>query len=219
MKNQNSSAPVKGRAPIWLRLFGGGLVGLAVAFVANIVLPASFLGQNGNSDAGLFQHIALALSLCSFAIALILLLMSFSKRIYESENWTPESGEEEHSQVAPQLRISAFCLIAISAQLAVLCVPAAPSMLGPVVGITLIAVVVQLWTGWLAWRDGDELLRAVTLEGSAIGLGVVFVAVSLWVPLAIYGVVTFDPLALLLLVTLACVVPTVWITIRRGMAS
>ena len=220
MNNQDSTArTTKGRAPRWIRLVGGGVAGLVVSFVASAAMPPAMFGGDGSPDPSSFQLIAFLFSICSFAIALILLLMSFSQKLYESENWTPESGDEEHAQMAPQLRISALYMIALSAQFGVLYFPPTSSMVGTVVAVTFAAVTVQLWTGWLAWRDGDELLRAVTLEGSALGLGVVFVAVSLWVPLAVYGVVGFDPLAMLLLVALACIVPTIWITVRRGMTS
>lgn len=214
-KPDTGSMPRKGRAPVWLRWLAGGALGYAMASLAFTVLPIrQFAGA-----ASLTQSLALSVGVMAAAVGLIILIMSFSKRAYEAENWTAESDPDEHQQKVPQLRISALGMIAMAAQFIALSVPLAPGNALPVVAITILSLVVQLWTTVRIWQNSDELHRKVIVDGSAFSLAIIFVLLSLWVPFALYGFASFDPIGVILMATVASFVPTIWISVRRGLTK
>jgi hypothetical protein len=207
------------RLPRGQRIARGALIGAAMGFLGaklgQILFPAS---ADLPALTGA-QAVALVLGAMALAVGLICLVMSYSRRLYESENWTPESGPDEHRAIAPQLRLSAIAILAMAAEFVALGLPVDPARAGLVIGVIAVTLAIQLWVNWRVWQGGDELYRTVVLEGSAISLGVVLVVLSLWTPLAIYGLVAFDPLAVIIWVTIACIVPTIWLTVKRGMAE
>ena len=145
--------------------------------------------------------------------------MSFSKRLFESENWNAESEPNEHARAAPQLRLTAVAMIALGVELCALALPPAPGRAGPVIAIIVAALAVQFWVGWKLWTLQDELERAISLESSSLSIGLVLGLLSLWVPLAVHGLVPFDPVLVIVLVTLAVIVPTIWLTVKRGLTD
>jgi hypothetical protein len=183
--------------------------------LADLVLPGGIKA----AELTRAQQSAAALALMALIVGIIVLVMSFSKRLYDAENWTAESGPEEYRKIVPQLRQSGIATIAIAAGLCALALPVDPARAVPVFAVIAVSMLVQLWLSWQLWKDGDELYRSVVLEGSALSLGLVFIILSLWAPLALYGYMAFDLVAMVVVLLVACIVPTVWLTIRRGMAE
>ena len=207
------------RLPRWQRVLGGALFGAVVGF-AGAKLADSLLPTGTEiPDLSAAQGAALVTGFITLAVGLICLAMSYSRRLYESENWTPESGPDEHHKMAPQLRFSAIAMLAMTVEFFALGLPVDPARAPLVIGVVAISLAVQLWVNWRVWQGGDELYRAVVLEGSAISLGLVLILLTLWAPLAIYGLVAFDPLVVIMSVTVACIVPTIWLTVKRGMTD
>ncbi len=213
------NAPSKGRLPLWQRTALGGLFGAACGYgglkLAQRWLPAGTTFQ----DLSPAQGAAFLLSLIALTVGLICLAMSYSRRLYESENWTAEAGPDEHRQIAPQLRLSAIALIAMGAEFIAIGLPVEPTRAPLVIGAVIAALLVQLWVNWRVWQNSDELHRAIVLEGSAISLALILSLLTIWAPLALYGFVAFDPLTAILLVSVMCIVPTIWLTVRRGMIN
>lgn len=212
-------AQSRGRLPRWQRIVGGALFGAAIGFAGAKLAPSVFPAGTDVPDFTTAQGAALVAGFMALAVGLICLAMSYSRRLYESENWTAESGPDEHRMIAPQLRLSAIALLAMAVEFFALGLPVDPARAALVIGVVAVSLAVQLWVNWRVWQGGDELYRAVVLEGSAISLGLVLILLTLWAPLAIYGLVAFDPLAVIMLVTVACIVPTIWLTVRRGMTE
>ena len=208
-----------GRLPFWQRAALGGLFGAAFGYggseLAQRWLPAGTTMQ----DLSPAQGAAFLLGFISLTVGLICLAMSHSRRLYESENWTAEAGPDEHRQIAPQLRLSALALIAMGAEFIALGLPVEPARAPLVIGTVIIALLVQLWVNWRVWQNSDELYRAIVLEGSTVSLALVLSLLTIWAPLALYGLVTFDPLTAILLVSVMCIIPTIWLTVRRGMIA
>ena len=209
----------RGRAPKWQRVGLGALFGAVIGY-GGAHLAMEFLPD----DTGLpafspAQGAAMIAGIMALCVGLIILAMSFSRRLYESENWSPESSPEEHRIIAPQLRLTAVAMLAMAAEFIVLGLPVEPSRAAMVVGIITVLLAVQLWANGRIWQNSDELYRAVVLEGSAISLALVLILLTIWAPLAIYGLVGFDPLVVILLVSVACILPTIWLTVQRGMTD
>jgi hypothetical protein len=218
MADTNANAP-KGRAPRWQRWLGGAAVGLAFGYGAGAVMAFTLPEDNMLDRLSLSGGISLTLAAMAAAVGLILLIMSFSRRMYEAENWTPEMDASEHRQIAPQLRLTALSLGAMAVEFAALAVPASAGFAVPVVVVVALSMLVQAWTSYVIWKGGDELYRAVVVEGSAISLCLTLLILSIWVPLVLQGLVQSDPLMMLIFVTIACIVPTIWLTVKRGMTG
>lgn len=209
----------RGRAPKWQRIVLGGLIGAAIGFggakLALALLPA-------DADLPTFttaQGASMMLGVMALGVGLIILAMSFSRRFYESENWSPEASPEEHRIIAPQLRLTAVAMLAMAAEFVALGLPVDPNRAALVVGVVVVSLLLQLWVNVRVWQNSDELYRAVVLDGSAISLALVLTLLTIWAPLAIYGLVGFDPLAVILLVSVACIIPTIWLTVQRGLTQ
>lgn len=213
------SSPRKGKSPLWVRYLGGGLFGLIAGFAGMNLFDAAIGSDGPAADLSWAQYLAITLGLIAAVVGLIIAVMSVSRRMYESENWTPESDAEEHARMAPQLRLAAIAMIGMAVELIALAIPPKPELAPYVITAVVLALAVQLWAGWRLWRSQDELERSVSLRASTISLGAIMALLSLWVPLAIYGLLAFDPLAVLLLVTLAMLLPTVWVTAKSGIAD
>jgi hypothetical protein len=207
------------RLPRWQRVVRGALIGAVLGFFGTKLGQSLVPDSASIPDLTGLQVAALALGAMALPVGLICLAMSYSRRFYESENWTPESGPDEHRVIAPQLRLSAVAMLAMAVEFFALGLPVDPDRAPLVIGVVAISLAVQLWVNWRVWQAGDELYRAVVLEGSAISLGLVLILLTLWAPLAIYGLVAFDPLAVIMAVTVACIVPTIWLTVKRGMTE
>lgn len=209
----------KGRDPVWVRILGGALFGLLFGYggskLAGQLLPPSL----DSADIGLAQAGAMVLAAMSLIVALIIIAMSFSKRLYESENWTAESDASEYQRIVPTLRLTGLALIAMAAEFAALAIPPQQSLALAVIAVIALSLMVQLGTSLRLWQNSDELQRTAIVEGSAASLGVVLVLITVWAPLAMYGFVGFDPVAVILGVTLASIVPTIWISARRGLTK
>lgn len=216
----NPNAPQhKGRAPIWQRLVSGallgGVIGIGGAQLAlwltpdGVELPEPTLAQAAAIMAG---------AVCAI-VGIIVLAMSFSKRLYEAENWTEESDADEHGRLAPTLRLNALTMLAMGAEFVALGLPPSPVIAVPVIAVVAITLAVQFWASWRLWLAADELQRAAIFEGSTLSLCAVLLLLSLWAPLAMYGFVGFDPLAVIMLTTLVILVPTIWVTVKRGLTA
>ncbi len=213
------NAPSGGRWPLWQRTALGGLFGAACGYgglkLAQRWLPAGATFQ----DLSPAQGAAFLLGFIALMVGLICLAMSYSRRLYESENWTAEAGPDEHRQIAPQLRLSAIALLAMGAEFVALGLPVEPMRAPLVIGAVIAALLIQLWVNWRVWQNSDELHRAIVLEGSTVSLALILSLLTVWAPLALYGLVGFDPLSIILLVSLLCIIPTIWLTVRRGMMT
>lgn len=217
--SEPDKAPTRGRLPLWQRAAFGGLIGAVLGYGGVELVERWLPLDTALRDLPATQGAAITLGFIVLAVGLICLAMSFSRRFYESENWTPESSPEEHRIIAPQLRLSAVGLLAMAAEFIVLGLPVEPGRAALVVGVVTVSLVLQLWVNVRVWQNSDELYRSVVLDGSAISLMLVLTSLTIWAPLAIYGIVGFDPLAVLLLVSIACIIPTIWLTVQRGLVQ
>ncbi len=198
------------------RLAYGAFVGGVMGFTLT-ALALQWLGTAAPATLTLFQGIALIITAATGAIGGIMVAMSFSRRLYNIENQSDESDPEEYGDAAPLLRFAGTGLLATAVQFAALALPPERGAGDIVLPLIMAALLVQLWANWQLWQRSDELRRAVTLEGAAIALAAIILIISLWAPLAIYGHVGFDPLAVVIVITLANLVPSLWITHRRGL--
>lgn len=219
MPADHNPSSAKGRDPRWMRLLGGGIVGGLFGLGAS-ALASRFLPDGPDAIVlGTSQIAALLLAAMAMAIGLIIMVMAFSKRIYESENWSAESDENEHGRIAPSLRLSGVSIIAMGIEFGALALPATPERAIPVIAIVFLTLLIQIWGSWRIWQGSDELQRTAMIEGSAISLGIILLILSLWAPLALYGFLSFDPLAVVLMITAASIIPTIWISVRRGLTQ
>jgi hypothetical protein len=199
------------------RMTYGAIIGGAMGFV----LTALALQLLGAADAAAAlsaaQALAVIFAAATTAIGAILLTMAFSRRLYEIENQSSDSDPEDYRDASPMLRMSGISLIATGIEFGALAIPPAWQMGAFVLPVVLAAIAVQLWAGIHIWTRSDELQRAVILEGSALSVTIIMLLLSLWAPLAIYGYTGFDPLAVVALIAIANLAPTLWISHRRGL--
>jgi hypothetical protein len=207
------------RWPKWLRMAVSGVAGGIIGFASVKLLFLLMPDLPGPPDLGWPQIASIMAASISFVVGLILLAMSASRRLYEAENHSAEAGPEEHQRKAPTLRAAGIAVLAMAVEFGAFALTPVAANAAPVLAAISLSLAVQCWASWRIWQGSDELERAVTLEACALSLGAVFLLLSLWVPLSLYGFVVFDPLAVLVLATVAMVVPTIWLTARRGLTE
>lgn len=217
--SETDKAPTKGRMPLWQRAAFGGLIGAVLGYGGAELVERWLPLDTALRDLPATQGAAFTLGFIALAVGLIILAMSFSRRFYESENWSPEASPEEHRIIAPQLRLTSVAMLAMAAEFVALGLPVDPNRAALVVGVVTVSLVLQLWVNVRVWQNSDELYRAVVLDGSAISLALILTLLTIWAPLALYGLVGFDPLAVILLVSIACIIPTIWLTVQRGLTQ
>jgi MFS family permease len=169
------------------------------------------------------QWAAMFLALIALVITPVLILMSFSKKLYESERDSEEPIEDsEYADAQGQLRWAAIAMLAIGIELFALAWPVDSSS-GPAVltlAIIIVALGVQGWASWVLWKRYDELHRRVTLEGAAISYGLIMLVVSIWAALSQLGFgIAFSPIGVVVAISILGTVPVVWLSISRGLAK
>lgn len=215
----NPTVPAEARWPKWLRVTVSGVLGGLVGYGSVKLLFMAMPDLPGPPNLGWPQIAATMFAAISLVVGIIVLAMSASRRFYDLENASEEAGPEEHRRVAPGLRLAGIAILAMAAEFGALAMPPERSHFPIVFAVIALSLLVQGWTSWRIWQNGDELERAVTLEASTLAIGLVLLILSLWAPLALYGFVPFDPLAVLVVVTLAVIAPTIWLTVRRGLGA
>jgi hypothetical protein len=216
---EQETTRTRGRDPRWMRWLGGGLVGGLLGIGASMLASRFLVGGPDDINVGASHAAALIFGAMAMAVGLIVTAMSFSKRIYESENWTAESDADEHERVAPSLRLSGLSMIAMGIEFGALGLPASPERAIPVIAVVLLTLLIQGWASWRIWKASDELQRTAMIEGSALSLAIILLILSLWTPFALYGFLSFNPLAVILTITAASIIPTIWISVRRGLTQ
>jgi MFS family permease len=167
------------------------------------------------------QLAAMFLGLLALVITPIMILMSFSKKMYTAERDSEEPIEEsEFANAQSQLRWAAIAMLAVGIELFAFAWPIDPTS-GPAIlhfAIIIAMVGVQGWASWILWKLYDELHRQVTLEGAAISYGLIMLAISIWAALAQLGFgVTFSPVGVVVAISILGTIPAVWLSIARGL--
>jgi hypothetical protein len=153
-------------------------------------------------------------------IAIIVLAMSFSRRLFMTNHRHEGTSEAEFSQVRPMLRWSAICLIIYAGAMLLL------ALAGQVEAGQKILVfwgVVGAMAGQAAislhlWRGYDELYRGVMRESCATTFVITEILLFIWGAAAISGLpVAFDPLAVIVAVTGIYWTVSIWFIAKRGM--
>jgi hypothetical protein len=217
---------LKKPASIWKKrgtlLLVSGLIGMVLGFFTMTIMM-QYLDVDALLDRlSAWQFFALLISLVSLAMGAISALMSFSKTMYAAERQSEEPIEEpEFTSAQANMRMGALGLLALAVQLLAFAWPNASDgqhvlRLSIVIG----TVFVQLWLNWVLWKNQDELHRRVTLEGSAIALFAIWLIATIWAALAQFGyVAAVDSIGLVVTITLACFIPTVWLAVKRGLTK
>jgi hypothetical protein len=198
------------------RMTYGAIIGGVMGFTLTALALQWVRDEAAAAALSLTQGIALIIAAATGVVGAIMAAMSFSRRLYEIENQSEESDPEEYGEAAPLLRYSGLSLGATSVQYAALAVPPHWGLGAVVIPLIIAALSVQIGANRQIWLLSDELRRTVTLEAGSQSLAIILTLTMLWAVLASYGYVGIDPLALVIVVGLANLLPMLWITHRRG---
>lgn len=210
--------------------------GSAEKIAKKFLIPAMFGGLFGYGSARLFfgfygkdflldwtgvQLIALVIACIFMLVVPILLAMSMSRKFFESQRPEVEFDPSEFEQNKVQMRLSAIGFVAYAAALLAMAVPGAGDSAKIMrFGIVAAAMAVQMYVNWAIWVRSDELYRAVIRESYSVATVLIEVVLFLWAAAAILGLgVAFDPLAVVIMLVLCSTVPTVFLTIKRGLTK
>jgi hypothetical protein len=153
-------------------------------------------------------------------IGMIVLAMSFSRRLFMTNHRHEGTSEAEFSEVRPMLRWSSICLFLYAAALLGL------ALVGqfdagqkiPVFWGVVMAMVGQTAISIHLWRSYDELYRGVTRESCAAAFVITEMLLFIWGAAALCGLqVAFDPLAVIVAVTGIYWSVSIWFIAKRGM--
>ena len=168
------------------------------------------------------QNVAFGLAMIFALMSVIVLVMSFSKKLLTYNKNNADMDAEEFAQTQPMLRWSAICLLLYTAALFLMAIanPLSPTpQFGYFWGVAA-AMVGQMLISIHLWRKYDELYRDVTKVACTVTFAITEVVVFIWATAALCGFkVDFDPLAVVVTsMTIYWVVSIYFIT-KRGMAQ
>lgn len=202
---------------IGAQLVGGGAFGFFFMLTLNYLVDLDSLFDMLSGS----QIIALTLSIIYALIALIVFIMSSSRRIFMLNHRNEETGEDEFREIKPMLRWSAICLILYAGALALLALAslATPAQQMLFFFGVVVAMVAQTAISVHLWNRYDELYRGVTKESCAVAFVISEILLFIWAAAAICGLnVGFDPLAVVVAITAIYWSASIWFIVKRGMA-
>lgn len=163
---------------------------------------------------------ALVVSLVYALLALIVLAISSNRKIFMLNQTNGETSETEFDEIKAMLFWSSICLLIYAAALALMALGSqnnAEQQIASFLGV-VIAMVAQTAISAHLWKRYDELYRDVTKESCAAAFVVAEFILFIWVAAAIFGFnVTFEPLAVIVVITGIYWAASIWFITRRGM--
>ncbi len=189
----------------------GGLFGAGGMLLLTKVMPVELLDP--------WEFMALALATMIALVLIIALATAASRRLMVVRVF---DGEADDAEISTQRRAIMYSALSLGSMIPMLYVLALPEMVARDAGLAIVAIsiVVMTASGWLIWREQDELHRVVALEGANVGLGVIFIGLVLWAALNILGYgVNFAPLPAVILTILATVASSLIVAARRAIFS
>jgi hypothetical protein len=168
------------------------------------------------------QFFSLVVAVMLAMIGLVLIIMSFNRKMFEAERDKRELDQSEFIEMKPKMRQSAFGLFAMAFSIGVLAWPFDPATGSALFRMALLtaSIILQLVISIHLWRQYDELYRAVCLEGCTLSCALIATIIPIWAGASLFGYqVTFDPLAVILAINIFGFVPTLWLSIKRGLAK
>lgn len=168
------------------------------------------------------QNVAFGLAMLFALMSVIVLVMSFSKKLLTYNKTSADMGADEFAEMQPMLRWSAICLLLYTVALFLMAI-ANPLSVTPQFGYfwgVAAAMVGQLLISVHLWRRYDELYRDVTKMACMITFSINEVVIFIWATAALCGYkIGFDPLAIVVTSMAIYWAVTIYFITKRGMAQ
>lgn len=196
-------------------IFGG-----AIGFFSMLGLDYLVDLENFFEVLSITEIAALVLSLIYSLVALIVLAMSGSRSVFMLNYKNEGTSEAEFGETKPMLFWSSIYLLIYAAAIALMALGGqydAGQQMACFWGV-VIAMVAQTAISVHLWKRYDELYRDVTKESCAAAFVVAEFILFIWAAAAIFGFkITFEPLAVIVVITGVYWAASIWFIARRGM--
>lgn len=167
-----------------------------------------------------YWHLAaLALSAMYVVVSAIIALLATNKKMLNVKPGEEPLSDDEFSSARPMLAWAALGLLLYGAILGILAMAVvtkgAPNWYA--LAALVAALAGQLIVNVILWQRYDELYREVTRTACAISYVLIEATILLWAGLSILGFqVSFDPMAVIVLLMSISLVTTITVSVRRG---
>lgn len=198
-------------------------IGTGMVFGAGAILLLIFVAGDAIKllvEQHRYWHLAaLALSAMYVIVAAIIGLLTANKKMLNIKPGDEPLSDGEFSHVRIMLAWAALGLLMYGAILGILALAAAKEGVPNWYALAALvaALAGQLIVNVVLWQRYDELYREVTRTACAISYVLIEAIILLWAGLSILGFqVSFDPMAVIVLLMSISLVTTITVSVRRG---
>jgi hypothetical protein len=199
-----------------IQMLGGGLFGFLFMISLEYFVDLDSLFDRLSAA----EIVAFTLAIIYSLIAVIVLAMSASRRVYLTNHRHEGASAAEFSEVRPMLRLSSICLFLYAAALLQLAIVGQAES-GQKILIfwgVVTAMAGQSAISFYLWRRYDELYRGVMRESCTTTFVITEILLFIWGAAALCGLpVAFEPLSVIVAVTGVYWAVSIWFMAKRGM--
>ncbi|MBL0923574.1 MAG: hypothetical protein IBJ12_03780 [Sphingomonadaceae bacterium] len=199
-----------------LQMLGGAVFGFLFMIGLDYLIDMDVLFDRLSGP----EILAFTFAVIFTLIGLIVIAMSFSRRLFMTNHRNEGASEAEFTGVKPMLRWSSICLFLYAAALLGLALTGqfdAGQKILVFWGVVL-AMVGQSAISMYLWRSYDELYRGVTRESCATAFVITEILLFVWGAAALCGLqIAFEPLAVIVAVMGIYWTVSIWFVAKRGL--